>query len=91
MTLKKFEEYGKDFQIKVISALLTHKEFLINIYDIINDEDFTNQAHRWIVKEILKYYNKYHTTPSLEILKVEVKKVENEVLGLSIKEQLREA
>ena len=91
MTLKKFEEYGKDFQIKVISSLLTHKEFLINIYDIINDEDFTNQAHRWIVKEILKYYNKYHTTPSLEILKVEVKKVENEVLRLSIKEQLREA
>ena len=91
MTLKKFEEYGKDFQIKVISALLTHKEFLINIYDIINDEDFTNQAHRWIIKEILKYYNKYHTTPSLEILKVEVKKVENEVLRLSIKEQLREA
>jgi len=91
LTLKKFEEYGKDFQIKVISSLLTHKEFLINIYDIINDEDFTNQAHRWIVKEILKYYNKYHTTPSLEILKVEVKKVENEVLRLSIKEQLREA
>ncbi len=91
MTLKKFEEYGKDFQIKVISSLLTHKEFLINIYDIINDEDFTNQAHRWIVKEILKYYNKYHTTPSLEILNVEVKKVEHEVLRLSIKEQLREA
>tara|TARA_R110000751_G_scaffold281077_1_gene383620 strand:- start:3298 stop:4656 length:1359 start_codon:yes stop_codon:yes gene_type:complete len=91
MTLRKFEEYGKDFQIKVISALLTHKEFLINIYDIINHDDFTNPSHQWIVKEILKYYNKYHTVPSLEILKVEVKKVENDVLGLAIKMQLREA
>ena len=91
MTLKSIQEYGKGFQIKVLSSLLTHKEFLANIYDILNEEDFNNQAHRWIVKEILKYYDKYHTTPSLDILKVEVKKVENEVLQLSIKEQLREA
>lgn len=89
MTLKSIQDYGKDFQIKVLSSLLTHKEFLTNIYDILNEEDFNNQAHRWIVKEILKYYDKYHTTPSLDILKVEVKKVENEVLQLSIKEQLK--
>ena len=91
MTLKSIQEYGKGFQIKVLSSLLTHKEFLANIYDILNEEDFNNQAHRWIVKEIIKYYDKYHTTPSLDILKVEVKKIENEVLQLSIKEQLREA
>ena len=89
--IKSIQEYGKGFQIKVLSSLLTHKEFLANIYDILNEEDFNNQAHRWVVKEILKYYDKYHTTPSLDILKVEVKKVENEVLQLSIKEQLREA
>jgi replicative DNA helicase len=91
MTLKSIQEYGKGFQIKVLSSLLTHKEFLANIYDILNEEDFNNQAHRWIIKEILKYYDKYHTTPSLDILKVEVKKIENEVLQLSVKEQLREA
>jgi len=91
MTLKSIEEYGPGFQIKVLSSLLTHKEFLTNIYDILNEDDFSNQAHKWVIKEILKYYDKYHTTPSLDILKVEVKKVENEVLQLSIKEQLREA
>ena len=91
MTLKSIQEYGPKFQVKVLSSLLTHKEFLTNIYDILNEEDFNNQAHRWIVKEILKYYDKYHTVPSLDILKVEVKKIENEVLQLSIKEQLREA
>jgi len=91
LTLKSIQEYGPKFQVKVLSSLLTHKEFLVNIYDILNEEDFNNQAHRWIVKEIIKYYDKYHTVPSLDILKVEVKKVENEVLQLSIKEQLREA
>ena len=91
MTLKSIDEYGPGFQIKVLSSLLTHKEFLSNIYDILNEDDFNNQSHKWIIKEILKYYDKYHTTPSLDVLKVEVKKVENEVLQLSIKEQLREA
>ena len=91
MTLRTIDEYGPGFQVKVLSALLTHKEFLTNIYDILNEDDFNNQAHKWIIKEILKYYDKYHTTPSLDILKVEVKKTENEVLQLSIQEQLREA
>ena len=91
MTLQSLNQYGYDFQIKVISSLLTHKEFLVNIHDIISEEYFENQAHIWIIKEILKYYDKYHTTPSLEILKVELQKIENEVLQVSIKEQLKQA
>ena len=91
MTLQSIDQYGPQFQIKVISQLLTHKEFLVNIHDILDDESFGNQAHRWIIKEILTYYDKYHTTPSMDILKVELKKIDNEVLQLSIKEQLREA
>ena len=91
MTLKNLNQYGPHFQIKVLSSLLTHKEFLVNIQDILSDEYFDNQAHKWIIKEVLRYYDKYHTTPSMDILKVEVKKIDNEVLQLSVKEQLREA
>ena len=91
MTLVSLQQYGPAFQIKVISSLLTHKEFLVNIHDIISEEYWDNQAHKWIIKEILRYYEKYHTTPSMDILKVELKKVENEVLKVAVKEQLREA
>ena len=91
MTLKNLNQYGPHFQIKVLSSLLTHKEFLVNIHDILSDEYFDNQAHKWVIKEVLRYYDKYHTTPSMDILKVEVKKIDNEVLQLSVKEQLREA
>ena len=91
MTLNSINQYGHDFQIKVLSSLLTHKEFLVNIHDIISDEYFENPAQKWAIKEILKYYDKYHTTPSLDILKVELQKVDNEVLQISIKEQLKEA
>ena len=91
MTLANLNAYGPAFQVKVLSVLLNEKDFLINIHDILSEEYFDNQAHKWIIQEILKYYDKYHTVPTLEVLKVELKKVENEVLQVSIKEQLREA
>ena len=91
MTLTSLNQYGTHFQIKVISSLLTHKEFLTNIHDIISEEYWDNQAHQWIIKEIIRYYDKYHTTPSMDILKVELQKIENDVLKLSIKEQLKAA
>jgi replicative DNA helicase len=91
MTLQSIDEYGPSFQMKVISSLLTHKEFLQNINDVLSDEYFSNPAHKWVINEILKYYEKYHTTISLDILKVEMKKLDNEVLKVSVKEQLREA
>ena len=91
MTLVNLSQYGTAFQIKVLSSLLTHKEFLVNIYDIISEDYWDNQAHKWIIKEIMKSYDKYHTVPSMDVLKVELKKIDNEVLQVSIKEQLRAA
>jgi replicative DNA helicase len=90
-SLQSLSQYGSGFQIKVISSLLTHKEFLLNIHDVLSDEYFEIQSHKWIIKEILKYYDKYHCPPTMEVLKVELKKIDNEVLQLSIKEQLKEA
>jgi len=89
MTLVNLNNYGPTFQIKVISSLLTHKEYLTNIHDIISEEYWDNQAQKWIIKEILNYYDKYHTTPSMDVLKIEMKRIDNEVLALSIKEQLK--
>jgi hypothetical protein len=50
MTLSNLNSYGSGFQIKVLASLLNHKEFLINIHDIISEEYFDNQAHKWVVK-----------------------------------------
>jgi replicative DNA helicase len=90
-TLNALQQYGVSFQIKVLSSLLKHKEFLQNINDILDSEMFDNPAHKWIVGEILRYYYKYHTTPSIDSLLAEVKKIDNEVLKVSVAEQLKEA
>lgn len=91
MTFNSLEQYGKAFQIKVISALLTDKLFIQSINDVLSDECFESQAHKWIINEILKYYEKYNCNISMDVLKVELKKLENEVLQISIKEQLKAA
>ena len=91
MTLSELNKYGPSFQLKVITSLLNNKGFLTNIYDVISIEYFDNSGHKWLVQNILGYYEKYHTVPTLDYLKMEVKKVENESLRSSIVQQLREA
>ena len=90
-TLSKLSQYGPTFQIKVIGALLTDRDFLITISESLSDEYFENTSHQWVIREILKYFNKYHTVPSMDALKVEVQKIDNEVLKIAIKEQLVQA
>jgi replicative DNA helicase len=90
-TLQKLNQYGPVFQVKVLGALLTQRQFLINIIDSLDSEYFESSAHKWIIEYIQKYFNEYHTTPTVETLSIEVKKIENEVLRISIAEALREA
>jgi len=90
-TLSKLSQYGPAFQIKVIGALLTDRNFLITISDALTEEYFENTSHQWVIKEVLNYFHKYHTVPSMEALKVEVQKIENDVLKIAVKEQLVQA
>jgi len=90
-TLQKLSTYGPVFQIKVLGALLTQRQFLINIIDSLDSEYFESSAHKWVIEYIQKYFSEYHTTPTVETLSIEVKKIENEVLRISIAEALREA
>ena len=90
-TLQKLNQYGPVFQVKVLGALLTQRQFLINVIDSVDSEYFESSAHKWVVEYIQKYFSEYHTTPTIETLSIEVKKLENEVLRISIAEALREA
>ena len=40
MTLNSLATYGTAFQVKVLSSLLTHKEFLQNINDVLSEAVF---------------------------------------------------
>jgi hypothetical protein len=83
------KDYGPTFQIKVISSLLKNKNFLLNVRDITDESHFEHPGVKWILTETLKYFDKFHTTPTLDSLKIEVKKIDNDILQTAVKEQLK--
>lgn len=89
MTLKSLNDYGKAFQLKVLGSLLTDKNFLLNVRDVLHDYYFDADSHKWIVNQIVDYFDKYHTNITMDVLKVELQKLENEVLQVALKEELR--
>jgi len=89
MTLKSLHQYGKGFQLKVLGSLLTDKKFLLNVRDVLTDNYFDADSHKWIITQITDYFDKFHTTITMDVLKVELQKVENEVLQTALKEELR--
>ena len=89
MTLGKLSAYGKGFQLKVIGALLVDKEFLLTIRDVLFPDYFDADSHGWIISEVVKYFDKYHTNITMDVLKIELQRVDNDILKTAIKEELR--
>ena len=89
MTLKRLHQFGKSFQLKVLGSLLTYKGFLLNVRDVLSDSYFDADSHKWIINQICDYYDKYHTTVTMDVLKIELQKLDNDVLQTALKEELR--
>ena len=89
MILKALNQYGKGFQLKVLGSLLTDKKFLLNVRDVLQEDYFDSDAHKWIISQIIKYFDKYHTTITMDVLKVELQKIDNDILQIALKEELR--
>ncbi len=65
-------EYGHTFQAKSIACLMTDVSFMAQIYDILDESHFDNDALKWIVKECKLYYNEYKKPITLDVFKVKV-------------------
>ena len=85
-----FSKFGYSFQVKLMAALFTDKVFLQQILDILDPKYFESETNIWIVRCITDYFNKYKQQPTLEVMKVELDKVENDVLKTTIVENLKE-
>ncbi len=89
--MSKLTQFGHSFQVKVLSVLITDRDFLQQSADIVSPDYFDNDASKWIIKKTLGYYNKYKTIPTMEVFKVEVDKLINEVQGVAVKDLLKQA
>lgn len=85
----RLSKFGVEFQVKCISCLLSEKTFLERIYDIIKDEYWENDAHKWIVDVIIKYFNEYRDIPTMQVFKIKLDAVMSETLQQSVVDQLK--
>ena len=84
-------QYGNSFQAKLIASLLTNRQFLEQIQDILEPKFFESDSNNWLCKEIKKYFNKYKKLPTLDALKVIIDNDTEDILRVSIVEDLKNA
>ena len=86
----KLSTYGHNFQVKVISSLLTDRIFLQQVSDIMAPEYFESQANQWIVETIKTYFIDYGSIPTLDVFKIKTQEESSDILKTSIVDNLRE-
>jgi replicative DNA helicase len=89
--MSKLTQYGHSFQTKAIGILITDRDFLQQIADIISPDYFDNDAGKWIIRKTLNYYNEYKTIPTMEVFKVELDKLKQELQNVAVKDLLKQA
>ena len=90
MENEKLTSFGNSFQSKIIASLLVKKTFLQTISDILQEEYFDSDANKWLVKTIISYFYEFKTSPTLEVIKVKINDVEDDILKTSIIDKLKD-
>ena len=69
---------------------MKNQTFLEQIHDILDEKHYDSDSLKWVVKECKKYYDEYRKCITLDVFKVKTQEVENDVLKLSIIENLKD-
>lgn len=85
-----FQLYGSGFQTKLLAVLIKDRVYLQQIHDILDSKYFSSEASQWIAEAIVKYFNEYKSTPTLEVMKVEVDGITQDVLKTAVVDTLKE-
>jgi len=84
-------DYGYDFQVKVLTGMLTDREFLIQCLGLLDSSYFNNDALKFLCKSTISYFNEYKLTPTKEVFKVQLSNVKDEILLKSSVQALKDA
>ena len=87
----RLSDFGYNFQIKFIASLFSDRTFLQQIIDILDPSYFEAEANKFIVKTIKNYFLKYKQAPTMEVMKVKIQEIENEVLAKTVVENLKDS
>ena len=90
MNKEKFN-YGYSFQCKLIASLFKDRVFIQQIIDILDPSYFESEANITIVQAIKDYFFEYKLPPTMEVMSVKVKEIENDMLKTQVVEHLKDS
>jgi replicative DNA helicase len=86
----KLSDWGYNFQIKLVAALFTDRLFLQQISDILDRKFFESESNQFIIGIILDYFQEYKDAPTMEVFKVKLDELDNDLLVQTIKSHLKD-
>jgi len=66
------------------------RPFLQQVHDIIDPKFFSSESAQWLASTSLKYFNEYKSPPTLEVLKVELDRIDMDMLKTTVVENIRD-
>lgn len=82
-------KYGTSYQTKVVASLIADVKFVEQVYEITKADFFESDANKWIVNQILDYFNEFKSCPTLEVFKIKTSSIEDKILKQTAIDQLR--
>jgi len=83
------EQFGAEFQVKVLSLLIQDRPFVQQTFDIVNPEYFESSSRKWVVTTILDYYKQYRKLPTALVFQEEVLKITSDVLKVAVQNEIK--
>ena len=83
------QQFGAEFQSKVLSAVIQDRPFVEQTFDIISPEFFESESNKWVIQTLLNYFNEYRKLPTAAVFKLELAKLKDESLKVSVEQQFK--
>ena len=91
MSADKLSKFGYSFQCKLIASLFKDRIFLQQIIDILEPSYFESEANISIVQYIKDYFFEYKQPPTMEVMSVKIKEIDNDMLQTQVVEHLKDS
>lgn len=75
--------------MKSIAAMISDPDYIAQVFDIIKSDYYDSKSLQWILTKTIGHYEQYKKPPTLEVFKVHLDRIDNDVLTSEIKKDLR--
>lgn len=86
-TLSKF---GYSFQVKVVTLLITDREFLTQIVDLLRTDYLDSRPLKWIAEQTIFYFIDNKVLPTADVFKIQMANISDENLKTEVLSVLKE-